>query len=478
MLKFGNESKFKEFFINWNEFWNSNGKMGNDGYIIPNKEHLEKLFMRKPGLPILKVRFPDGSKQPYWNTFYQEIKYQKISSKNLHSKIGKNKLNIKDVEVITNLVNTQIENNRDLNEINFNGYSNFKYEVISYVEQNRNYLGQMDLNAKSPLVWEFYDSTFEKLNEYGCKLVRLDAFAYLHKEPGKTNFFNKPGTWEYLSKIRKLAEKHNLILLPEIHSIYGDGLHKEVAREGYPIYDFFFPGLVIHAIEWGTNEFLVNWIEEILENNIQTVNMLGCHDGIPLLDLKGEKNPSKGVKGLLSDVQIDEIVDLILKRGGRIKNLFGAEGKKITYYQINATFFSALGEDEQKLLLARAIQMFMPGIPQIWYLDLFAGKNDYEAADKGGIAGHKEINRTSLTNKGIEEGLKRLIVKAQLKLLKLRNTLSAFEGELIISKSEKHILHLTWEYNELFVTLTADLRSHEFKIIYKEDSGEEKNLTF
>lgn len=478
LLKFGNESKFKEFFINWNEFWNSNGKMGNDGYIIPNKEHLEKLFMRKPGLPILKVRFPDGSKQPYWNTFYQEIKYQKISSKNLHSKIGKNKLNIKDVEVITNLVNTQIENNRDLNEINFNGYSNFKYEVISYVEQNRNYLGQMDLNAKSPLVWEFYDSTFEKLNEYGCKLVRLDAFAYLHKEPGKTNFFNKPGTWEYLSKIRKLAEKHNLILLPEIHSIYGDGLHKEVAREGYPIYDFFFPGLVIHAIEWGTNEFLVNWIEEILENNIQTVNMLGCHDGIPLLDLKGEKNPSKGVKGLLSDVQIDEIVDLILKRGGRIKNLFGAEGKKITYYQINATFFSALGEDEQKLLLARAIQMFMPGIPQIWYLDLFAGKNDYEAADKGGIAGHKEINRTSLTNKGIEEGLKRLIVKAQLKLLKLRNTLSAFEGELIISKSEKHILHLTWEYNELFVTLTADLRSHEFKIIYKEDSGEEKNLTF
>lgn len=478
LLKFGNESKFKEFFINWNEFWNSNGKMGNDGYIIPNKEHLEKLFMRKPGLPILKVRFPDGSKQPYWNTFYQEIKYQKISSKNLHSKIGKNKLNIKDVEVITNLVNTQIENNRDLNEINFNGYSNFKYEVISYVEQNRNYLGQMDLNAKSPLVWEFYDSTFEKLNEYGCKLVRLDAFAYLHKEPGKTNFFNKPGTWEYLSKIRKLAEKHNLILLPEIHSIYGDGLHKEVAREGYPIYDFFFPGLVIHAIEWGTNEFLVNWIEEILENNIQTVNMLGCHDGIPLLDLKGEKNPSKGVKGLLSDEQIDEIVDLILKRGGRIKNLFGAEGKKITYYQINATFFSALGEDEQKLLLARAIQMFMPGIPQIWYLDLFAGKNDCEAADKGGIAGHKEINRTSLTNKGIEEGLKRLIVKAQLKLLKLRNTLSAFEGELIISKSEKHILHLTWEYNELFVTLTADLRSHEFKIIYKEDSGEEKNLTF
>jgi sucrose phosphorylase len=38
--------------------------------------------------------------------------------------------------------------------------------------------------------------------------------------------------------------------------------------------------------------------------------------------------------------------------------------------------------------------MFMPGIPQIWYLDIFAGKNNYEAADNGGSAGHKEINRT------------------------------------------------------------------------------------
>jgi sucrose phosphorylase len=48
--------------------------------------------------------------------------------------------------------------------------------------------------------------------------------------------------------------------------------------------------------------------------------------------------------------------------------------EKDFYYQVNATFFSALGEDEQKLLLARAIQMFMPGIPQVWYLDIFAGK--------------------------------------------------------------------------------------------------------
>jgi sucrose phosphorylase len=32
---------------------------------------------------------------------------------------------------------------------------------------------------------------------------RLDAFAYLHKQVGESNFFNKPGTWEYLERIKQ-----------------------------------------------------------------------------------------------------------------------------------------------------------------------------------------------------------------------------------------------------------------------------------
>lgn len=94
---------------------------------------------------------------------------------------------------------------------------------------------------------------------------------------------------------------------------------------------------------------------------ISTVNMLGCHDGIPLLDLKG----------LLPEEEIQSLIDRIVSRGGMVKNL---HGQKNLYYQVNATYYSALGESDEKMLLARAIQMFMPGKPQIWYLDLFAGK--------------------------------------------------------------------------------------------------------
>ena len=77
----------------------------------------------------------------------------------------------------------------------------------------------MDVNASSELVWEFYEETLTKLKGYGCKILRLDAFAYLHKEVGQTNFFNKPGTWDYLQRVREIATKNELIVLPCSSSI-------------------------------------------------------------------------------------------------------------------------------------------------------------------------------------------------------------------------------------------------------------------
>jgi sucrose phosphorylase len=53
----------------------------------------------------------------------------------------------------------------------------------------------------------------------------------------RIKFLYKPGTWEYLERIKQIAQKNNLKLLPEIHAEYGLHLHDEVA-EGYTIYDF------------------------------------------------------------------------------------------------------------------------------------------------------------------------------------------------------------------------------------------------
>jgi sucrose phosphorylase len=466
LLEKGDASKYKDFFINWNTFWQENGTKNEDGIVIPKEEFLNKLFMRKSGLPILKVPFPDGTEKPYWNTFYQEINYHKVAAEDFMKIDG---ISLSQLKNITKIINKAIDSKESIENIDFGNLNTFKDEIIRITNKKRTFLGQMDVNAKSELVWDFYEKTLAKVKSFGCKILRLDAFAYLHKEIGQTNFFNKPGTWNYLERINKIAQKNDLVLLPEIHAEYGLKLHNEVAKEGYQIYDFFLPGLMIHTLEKASNKALLTWVNEIVEKKYKTVNMLGCHDGIPVLDLKGKKVNGKYNKGLLEDNEIETIMDTIIKRGGRVKNLYDPSGKKISYYQVNATFFSALGEDEKKLLLARAIQLFMPGIPQVWYLDLFAGKNNYKAADKGGSGGHKEINRTTLSNSDIEEGLQKPIVQNQLKLMRLRNTSKAFSGSLNINNSKENELDISWQNNQDFAHLKANLTSLTFSISYLEN---------
>lgn len=467
MLQYGNKSKFKDFFINWNEFWEGDGVKNEDGIVIPEPKFLNKLFMRKSGLPILKVRFPDGTEQPYWNTFYQQVTYNLIIVSDLQTIKG---LTEAQSSFIVALVNTAINKNQDFTTLNFEDCTPLKSEILQIVEQKRSYLGQMDVNAASPLVWNFYEETLKKLSSYGCNILRLDAFAYLHKQVGESNFFNKPGTWEYLERINKIAQQNNLMLLPEIHAEYGLHLHDEVANEGYYIYDFFLPGLTIHTIENQTSRALLSWAKEIIAKGYKTVNMLGCHDGIPVLDLKGKEVNGVYNKGLLEDPEIESIMNIIIERGGRVKNLYDPSGNKISYYQINATFFSALGEDEQKLLLARAIQMFMPGIPQVWYLDIFVGKNNYEAADNGGNAGHKEINRTTLTMHDIEQGLKTEVVNKQLEIMRLRNSSNAFSGQLEINDTVDSIIDIKWVNGSTVAHLKATLQTNGFTIDHTENN--------
>lgn len=472
LLARGDQSEYRDFFIDWNEFWEGEGTMGPEGHIIPKQEHLDKLFMRKPGLPILHVRFPDGSTRPYWNTFYQAVTYPELVADDFLGIDGVT--TTEQAAKIARICNEVIAAHVDPRNVNLERFPADKDEIIAVIERKQQLLGQMDLNANSEKVWDYYDETLAKLRGFGARLVRLDAFAYLHKVPGEANFFNKPGTWEYLERLRKLAEKHELVLLPEIHSQYGNNLHAEVAGKGFPIYDFFFPGLVIDALDRATNAHLLRWIHEVLDRKLETITMLGCHDGIPVLDLAAG---TEG-KGLLSSAKIDAVIERIMARGGRVKNLYGADGKKISYYQVNATFFSALGEDERKMRLARAIHMFMPGVPQVWYLDLFAGTNDYAAADLGGAGGHKEINRTTLDLAVVDAGLKRIVVRDQLHLIKLRNTSPAFEGELTVGDCAEHELHLAWTNGACVATLRANLLDSSCTVTHRDADGKKTEIDY
>ncbi len=408
LLEHGKKSAYKDFFIDWNAFWEGCGTMTDEGYLMPEKAYLEKMFFRKPGLPVLMVEFADGSRAPYWNTFYQEIR-----------------------------------------------------QTADY---RKRYLGQMDLNIRSQAVWDFYKETIGKLAGYGAKILRLDAFAYAPKAPGTRNFLNEPETWELLERIDGLTKEYDMALLPEIHAAYQEKRYETIAAKGYLTYDFFLPGLLIDAIESRDGTYLARWAKEQTEKNIRSVNMLGCHDGIPVLDLEG----------FLPKERIRALIDLLVGRGGYVKDLHGSEN---IYYQVNTTYFNALGENESALLIARAIQLFMPGKPQIWYLDLFAGTNDYEAVKAAGAGAHKEINRTNLDMDEVKKRINHDVVIKQLEMLRFRNTFAAFGFDAVFCvHCTDEGMDFQWENSGYAARLEVSFKKMAFKMTGKTVQGEELYL--
>ena len=65
------------------------------------------------------------------------------------------------------------------------------------------------------------------------------------------------------------------------------------------------------------------------------------------------KFESKWGKGLWDRIQA--LIRTIVERGGYVKDLHGA---KNMYYQVNATYYSALGESDARLLLAEMLGEF------------------------------------------------------------------------------------------------------------------------
>lgn len=442
IIEKGTQSPYYTFFIDWNRFWKGHGEMTSAGYIQPATQYINKMFFRKPGLPILTVTTKHNERLTFWNTFYQEKIYPQVTIQQWMNLL---ECQYPQASMIHQQVNDYLSTNDSLEKLDLGEYNHYLSQVKNYLEKHCEYLGQMDLNIHSPLVWEFYADTLDKLKHYGATIVRLDAFAYGPKTVGERNFLNDPGTWELLEKVNQLAEKRNLTLLPEIHESYEMKIHEKIASEGYLIYDFFLPGLILDTIEGQDATHLSQWFNDIVNKKLKTVNMLGCHDGIPLLDLKG----------LLPESRIKELIDIVVERGGYVKNLHGQNN---IYYQVNATYYSALGEEDFKMLLARAIQLFMPGKPQIWYLDLFVGKNDYAAVERAGAGGHKEINRTNLSFEMIENGMQQKIVQDQLRLLKFRSQFPAFNvnADKTLMTDGSH-LTMTWCYENYEAKMTVDL---------------------
>jgi sucrose phosphorylase len=208
----------------------------------------------------------------------------------------------------------------------------------------------------------------------------------------------------------------------------------------------------LHAFAFKTASALKEWIR-IRPNN--AINVLDTHDGIGIMDI-GPDGADANAHGLVPQAQLDQLVqDIHRNANGESLLASGAAASNLDVYQINCTYFDAMARDESRYLLARAIQLFLPGVPQIYYVGLLAGKNDMALLARTNVG--RDINRHYFEPTEIASALQQPVVQTLCDLIRLRNTHSAFDGEFQLLASEADALKMRWQLGQKWIQLELSL---------------------
>ena len=149
-------------------------------------------------------------------------------------------------------------------------------------------------------------------------------------------------------------------------------------------------------------------------------------------------------------------METIHKRSkGQSKKATGAAANNLDLYQVNCTFLDALGGGAAEYLIARAIQFFAPGIPQVYYVGLLGGLNDMELLER--TKAGRDINRHYYTNGEIDNALKLPLTRKLIDLIRFRNSHPAFNGEFRVDAQGSNLLEMKWVQDDHWVKLYVDL---------------------
>jgi glycosidase len=293
---------------------------------------------------------------------------------------------------------------------------------------------QVDLNFKNPKVLlEILDILLLYI-EHGATFIRLDAIAYLWKELG-TTCIHLPQTHAIIQFLRaaisEVAPHVQLITEtnvphPDNISYFGDG-----TNEAQLVYNFALPPLTLHTFHTGDARILSDWARTLTLPSDKTTffNFLASHDGIGL-------NPARGI---LSDAEIDSLVNKIIEHGGLISYKHNADGTQ-SPYEMNINYFDALsnpnGDEPQELqvsrfIAAQSIMLSLIGMPGIYFHSLFGSRGWTDGVRQTGR--NRSINREKLqfdelqSQLADENSLRSKVFSKYSELLKTRSTSTAFD---------------------------------------------------
>ena len=265
---------------------------------------------------------------------------------------------------------------------------------------------QIDLNYKNPKVLLRVLQILLVYVRRGADIIRLDAVTYLWREPG-TRCIHLGQTHEIVKLFRDILDvvAPTVALITETNvpheeniSYFGNGYD-----EAQMVYNFALPPLVLYTFYAENATALSNWATTLTPPSEATTffNFLDSHDGIGLM----------AVKNILSEDDINFIIEMATERGGLISYKTGESGEKEPY-EINITWFSALNQEEsdediafqvKRLVASRLIALVLRGVPGIYLHSLIGTKNDIQAvlATKS----KREINRTIIDHDAISQAL-------------------------------------------------------------------------
>ena len=321
---------------------------------------------------------------------------------------------------------------------------------------------QIDMDVRHPATRGYLLHVLGKLAEAHVAQVRLDAVGYAVKTPGLTSFMT-PETFKFIGEVTGWCHERNLEVLVEVHSHYLRQV--DIARQVDYVYDFALPPLVLHALTAADASPLLTWLEHRPAN---AVTVLDTHDGIGVIDV-GPDTTGRASPGLLDPGQLATLVETVhINSGGTSRQATGAAAANVDLYQVNCTFYDALGRDDDRYLLARALQFWTPGIPQVYYVGLLAGSNDMALLARTGVG--RDVNRHHYTPAEIDAGLARPVVQALCRLIRFRNAHLAFEGDLTCSASASGIV-MSWACGSHEAVLDADLVAGSAEVTWTENGG-------
>ena len=252
---------------------------------------------------------------------------------------------------------------------------------------------QIDLNFKNPDVLLEFIKLILKLSSYGIKIFRLDAVAFIWKQPG-TTCLNLSQTHEIIKLLRDIVDQldKNLIIVTETNLPKQENLsYFGKNDEAHWIYNFSLPPLIVNTFLFEDSVALTKWSMKMPPAQLGNayLNFIASHDGIGM----------RPAEGILSDKEIKKMLQRLKKNGSKfsMRKLSNNEEK---VYEANISLFNALQFTDSDLkgkfalkrfIAAHCIILAIEGVPAFYFNSLFATKNDEETFANTGVK--RNLNR-------------------------------------------------------------------------------------